>query len=279
MPELPEVEVTAQRLRASLVGATLTACRFSNKRLRHPFPKAVLARLAGETLAGIGRRAKYLLLEFPQGWLVAHLGMSGAIRLCEKDGPDVLHDHVRMAFITAHGKAIDVVYHDPRRFGSFRWVERSQAMLLDRCISASPLGMEPFDPAFDGAWLHSASRGKQIAVKQWLLAGHAVVGVGNIYASEVMFRAGIDPRRKAGSLSLARCELLANAIREVLAQAIAAGGTTLQDFTAPDGSEGRYGQSHQVYGREGLACPRCRQSIARIVQQQRSTFFCRGCQR
>lgn len=279
MPELPEVEVTAQRLRASLAGATLANCRVSNKRLRHPFPKAALARLAGQTLIGIGRRAKYLLLEFPQGWLVVHLGMSGAIRLCDPDAPDVLHDHVRMHFISAQGRPMDVVYHDPRRFGSFRWVDRRRGMQLDRSLSRSPLGMEPFDPVFDGALLHRASRKKKSSVKQWLLSGHAVVGVGNIYASEVMFLAGIDPRRKAESLSLARCGRLARAIRRVLASAIDAGGTTLQDFTAPDGSEGRYGQSHQVYGREGLACPRCGSPISRIVQQQRSTFFCRGCQR
>lgn len=279
MPELPEVEVTAQRLRASLAGATLAECRSGAKRLRHPFPKAAATRLAGQPLIRIGRRAKYLLLEFPPGWLAVHLGMSGAIRLCGPDEPEILHDHVRMRFACPEKIMVDLVYHDPRRFGSFRWIDRRYADSLDQQLSNSPLGVEPLGTVFNGAYLHKASRGKKVSVKQWLLSGHAVVGVGNIYASEVMFISGIDPRRKAGSLSLAHCELLADAIVKVLRQAIDAGGTTLQDFTAPDGSEGRYGQSHQVYGREGLACPRCGKSIVRIVQQQRSTFCCRGCQR
>lgn len=279
MPELPEVEVTAQRLRASLNGATLLHCRFGNKRLRHAFPKAAVARLIGEPLRSIGRRAKYLLLEFPEGWLAVHLGMSGSFEIRAPGAGDVLHDHVRMQFAAPGSARIDLVYHDPRRFGSLRWIARSGAHRLDQELSASVLGMEPFDPAFDGQALYRASRGKATSVKQWLLAGKAVVGVGNIYASEALFDAGIDPRKKAGSLSRARCDGLALAIRKILKNAIDAGGTTLQDFVAPDGSEGRYGQSHQVYGREGMACPRCGGVIVRIVQQQRSTFFCRGCQR
>lgn len=279
MPELPEVEVTAQRLRSSLIGATLVSCRFGNKRLRHPFPKSAMSRLCGTSLTDIGRRAKYLLLQFPQGWLAVHLGMSGSMELRSPLKPSVLHDHVRLSFQSARGKPLDVVYHDPRRFGSWRWIERDGQEKLDELLSASPLGVEPLSPSFDGTVLYQQSRDKKASIKQWLLAGQAVVGVGNIYASEALFAARIHPRRMAKTLSRAQCTELADAIRMILTNAIQAGGSTLQDFVAPDGSTGRYGASHQVYGREGRACPRCGSAIIRFVQQQRSTFCCRGCQR
>ncbi|MBU3725114.1 MAG: bifunctional DNA-formamidopyrimidine glycosylase/DNA-(apurinic or apyrimidinic site) lyase [Burkholderiaceae bacterium] len=283
MPELPEVEVTAQALRPAIDGARLKGFRFSGKSLRHPFPKAALARLQGASVVAVGRRAKYVLIEFPIGWLAIHLGMSGSIDC--RIGVETIawgpHDHVGLSFEGTKGGSVMLVYHDPRRFGSFQWIEKAglgAADIADR-LGPGACGMEPLDPAFTGRWLFDASRGRKVAIKQWLMDGRTVVGVGNIYACEALFDAGIHPRRAARAVSLKRYEQLAPAIQRILNQAIAQGGSTIQDFHGPDGQAGRYGQSHRVYGREGQPCPRCARPIRRIVQGQRSTFFCHGCQR
>jgi formamidopyrimidine-DNA glycosylase len=288
MPELPEVEVTAQQLRTRIAGATLVAVRFSGKRLRHAFPRQALDGLCGQVVLGIGRRAKYLLLEFEAGWIAVHLGMSGTLQACHPDTPARPHDHVRIRCRLSDASMHDVVFHDPRRFGSFQWIRRSDvtaATSLGDWLGDSARGIEPFDPAFNGDWLYRQSRGKTTPIKQWLMSGQTVVGVGNIYACEALFAAGIHPGRAARAISKVRYGRLAVAIQQILTDAIAAGGSTISDFLGADGKAGRYGQSHRVYGRENDVCPRCEATgrtnatIHRMAQQQRSTFYCRVCQR
>lgn len=289
MPELPEVEVTARALRDAIGGSRFQAFRFSGKSLRHPFPKAALARLQGACVVSVGRRAKYVLVEFPAGWLAIHLGMSGSISCRKFDGPIAsagpvslgLHDHVWLEFQASAGRSVAVVYHDPRRFGSFQWIEKDKSNAGDFgvLLGTGASGVEPLDEAFSGGALFAASRGRRVSVKQWLMDGKTVVGVGNIYACEALFDAGIHPTRAAGAVSMRRYERLAAAIQRILTQAIASGGSTIADFHGPDGQAGRYGQSHRVYGREGQPCVGCGKSIRRIVQGQRSTFYCHGCQR
>lgn len=283
MPELPEVEVTARALRDAIGGSRLSAFRFSGKPLRHPFPRAALTHLRGAAVVSVGRRAKYVLVEFPSGWLAIHLGMSGSIE-CMACGPAPAlgpHDHVWLEFQAAGARSVGVRYHDPRRFGSFRWIAKNTVPLADigPVLGIGASGMEPLDEAFNGSRLFEASRGRRLSVKQWLMDGKIVVGVGNIYACEALFEAGIHPARQARAVSLQRYERLAAAIVRILTQAITQGGSTIADFYGPDGQAGSYGQSHRVYGREGAPCLSCGRPIRRIVQGQRSTFFCHGCQR
>ena len=280
MPDLPEVEVTARALASRLEGACLDGWSFSGRALRHAFPADALAGLQGLPLRRIGRRAKYVLMTFDTGCLAIHLGMSGAMR-CEEEppGPGLLHDHVRMSFRDACGRGLVAIFHDPRRFGSFQWLKRDGAADIGLLLGESASGMEPLDPGFDGSFLHRASRGVRTSIKPWLMSGRLVVGVGNIYACEALFAAGIHPRRPARAVSRQRYERLALAIRRVLEDAIAAGGSSISDFIGPDGIPGRYGQSHRVYGREAAPCMVCGTPIRRILQQQRSSFYCHACQR
>lgn len=288
MPELPEVEVTARHLGAALRGATLRSSQFSGKRLRHPFPRQAMASLVGQRLNQVSRRAKYLLLAFDNGWLAVHLGMSGVMQCCDPATPPRLHDHVRLSFRLDSGNMMDVVFHDPRRFGSFQWIDYAElgdTRDLGELLGESARGIEPFDPAFDGDFLYQQSRGKTTPIKHWLMSGQTVVGVGNIYACEALFESGIHPARAADSIARPRYQSLATAIRRILAAAIASGGSTISDFLGPDGQAGRYGGSHQVYDHEGAPCPRCislgnsKAKIRRMIQQQRSTFYCCVCQR
>lgn len=283
MPELPEVEVTARALRDTIEGSRLQAVGFSGKALRHPLPRAALARLKNAPVVSVGRRAKYVLVEFPSGWLAIHLGMSGSMA-CHMGGTAPrrgVHDHVWLEFQGEAGRRVAVVYHDPRRFGSFQWIARDAAAASDVGIllGEGASGMEPLEAAFGGQKLFERSRGRRCSVKQWLMDGKTVVGVGNIYACEALFVSGIHPQRAARAVSLKRYERLAAAIQQILGQAIDQGGSTIADFHGPDGQAGRYGQSHRVYGREGEPCVRCDKAIRRIVQGQRSTFYCHGCQR
>jgi len=280
MPELPEVEVTARVLASRLDGARLVGWSFSGRALRHPFPGDAMSALEGATVRRVGRRAKYVLMVFDRGCLAIHLGMSGAMR-CEEDActPALLHDHVRMAFIDTRGHRLTAVFHDPRRFGSFQWLADASPTDPGPWLGESACGIEPLDPAFDGALLHRLSRGVRTPIKPWLMSGRVVVGVGNIYACEALFDAGIHPARRAGAVSRERYERLAPAICRVLEAAIAAGGSSISDFVGADGSPGRYGQSHRVYGRAGQPCTACGTALRRIVQQQRSTFYCHVCQR
>jgi len=275
MPELPEVEVTRRFLADSLQGHQVQAVRVYEARLRWPVPAQLVGALVGRRLLDIDRRGKYLLWRFEHGVLISHLGMTGAWRIhpAAQPPPRRAHDHVDLEFDGPLARLTD-----PRRFGALLWHDAAQGEVEDHRLLAT-LGVEPLQAGFDGGQLYRSTRGRAASIKQVLLAGNAVVGVGNIYASESLFRAGIDPRASARSLGRVRCARLASAIRQVLAEAIVAGGSTLRDYTGADGVEGRYAQQARVYGRDGQDCPVCSRPIRRIVQAQRATYWCPRCQR
>ncbi|NBW01272.1 MAG: bifunctional DNA-formamidopyrimidine glycosylase/DNA-(apurinic or apyrimidinic site) lyase [Betaproteobacteria bacterium] len=282
MPELPEVEVTARALRQAISGCVFQGFRYSGKRLRHAFPRAALGRLIGTPVLSISRRAKYVLLEFEPGWIAVHLGMSGSMEQVRcRDHALGLHDHVMLEFESVKGESRLLVFNDPRRFGSWQWLDRRRAEKSDlgALLGGASSGLEPFDSRFNGQWMAESARSRRVGIKQWLMSGSVVVGVGNIYACESLFEAGIHPLRKASAISRARYDYLANAVRRILQAAIDSGGSTIQNFAGLDGEAGRYGQKHCVYGREGEPCPRCSRPIRRVIIGQRSTFFCHGCQR
>jgi len=272
MPELPEVEVTRRALAPHVEGRVVRAVHVRDRRLRWPVPLDLAQRLTGQRVAHLQRRGKYLLWRFSGGTLISHLGMSGSWRVHAGGAPPPgRHDHVDLAFD-------DCVLRltDPRRFGALLWHPEAEG---DAHPLLAHLGIEPFDPAFDGAWLHAGTRGRSTSIKQVLLAGDVVVGVGNIYASESLFRARIHPALPARRLGLARCTRLAEAVRAVLGEAIAVGGSTLRDFSAGAGAEGYFTQEAAVYDRAGLPCRVCAAPIRRRVQGQRATYFCPRCQR
>ncbi|HXF44492.1 MAG TPA: bifunctional DNA-formamidopyrimidine glycosylase/DNA-(apurinic or apyrimidinic site) lyase [Burkholderiaceae bacterium] len=278
MPELPEVEVTRRALAPHVEGLTVRAVRVRERRLRWPVPAQLARWLAGRPLLRLDRRGKYLLWRFAHGTLISHLGMSGSWRLHLTAPPAPgAHDHADLVF--AAGRTVRVArLTDPRRFGALLWHPHARGDVERHALLAG-LGREPLDPRFDGAYLYAATRGRRAPIKQVLLAGDIVVGVGNIYASESLFRAGIDPRRPAHRLGRARCARLAEAIRAVLAEAIEAGGATLRDFIGADGRAGYFMMDARVYDRAGLPCRACGTTIRRIVQGQRATYYCPRCQR
>lgn len=270
MPELPEVEVTRRSLAPALSGATIRGA-WQGKSLRVALG-CDTTRLAGLQIGAVERRGKYILADAGAGVLIIHLGMSGSLQWFADPAPP-RSAWVRFELLTDRGV---LRLDDPRRFGAVVWHEGAdvaQHPLLRR------LGREPLEPGFDGALLHAAARGRRVSVKQWLLAGHAVVGVGNIYASEALFEAGIHPATAAGRLSRARCDRLAQAVRGVLGRAIEAGGSTLRDFSDAQGQAGHFQHAAAVYGRAGEPCMHCGRPVRRIVQGQRSTFYCPSCQR
>ncbi len=275
MPELPEVEVTARALAHRFDGRRVEAVRIHNRQLRWRIPKSLAATVTGQCIEHIDRRGKYLLWHLASGVLISHLGMSGSWRIHEAGRwpPRQRHDHVELECDGAVARL-----NDPRRFGALLWHAASSGDVLTHPLLAQ-LGIEPFDPRFGGDWLFAATRARRSAIKQVLLAGKTVVGIGNIYATECLFEARIHPQTEAGRIARLRYARLAGAIRRVLMQAIAAGGSSLRDFTATDGIEGRYTEFAQAYGRDGLPCPRCRTPIRRYVQGQRATYFCPRCQR
>lgn len=279
MPELPEVEVTRRALAPEVEGGIVQALVVREPRLRWPISASLPRRLAGAQLLRLERRGKYLLWRFPHGTLISHLGMSGSWRLHQGPAPTPgPHDHADLIVRQEQGLRV-LRLTDPRRFGALLW-QRGGDRSLARHLLLVHLGIEPFDPRFDGAFLHARTRVRRSAIKQVLLAGDIVVGVGNIYASESLFQAGIDPRTRADRLTRPRCERLAQAIRLVLAQAIEVGGSSLRDFVGADGREGYFMVEAFVYDRNGLACRRCRTGvIRRIVQGARATYFCPHCQR
>ncbi len=271
MPELPEVEITRRSFAEALDGATVTGVQLG-KPLRWPLGVPI-ASLVGATVGLATRRAKYLWLPMsgPDGGLLLHLGMSGSLALGEER---MLGPHQHFALHTSRGS---LVLTDPRRFGAVVW---SAGLAVDpaRKLLAG-LGAEPFDPALTGATLRAAWRKRRTPIKQLLLAGEGVVGAGNIYACEALWRAGIRPSTPGARLSEARCERLRLAVREVLGQALALGGSTLRDFSDAHGVAGAYQTQAAVYDREGQPCPRCAAPIQRVVQAARSTYFCARCQR
>lgn len=270
MPELPEVETTCSGIRPHLEGHTLDALVVRNPRLRQPLPAGLGPLLAGRRLLAVRRRAKYLLFDFGDGTLIVHLGMSGSLRLVPAGMPPGAHDHVDFVF---GGQLLRL--RDPRRFGLVLW--QPGAAALHPLLAG--LGPEPLSAAFDGAWLHRVTRGLRAPIKHVLMDSHRVVGVGNIYASESLFRARVHPLEAAGRLGPQRCARLVAAVRETLAAAIAAGGSTLRDFVGGDGQPGYFQQQYFVYGREGEACRVCATPVRRVVSAQRATFFCPRCQR
>lgn len=269
MPELPEVEVTRRGIVPSLTGGTVSGVTLRTPRLRYPLPPGLARSLIGRTLQSVARRGKYLLLDFGQGTLLLHLGMSGSLRLLASGTAPEKHDHLDLEF----GRTL-LRLRDPRRFGAALWLEGDPA----RHPLLSALGLEPLEEEFTPLWLFARTRGKNAPIKQTLMDSHLVVGIGNIYASESLFRAGIDPRTSAGKISRKRYERLVPEIRATLEAAIAAGGSSLRDFVHSDGSSGYFQQQYFVYGRSGQPCLVCGRPIRELRQGQRASFFCPGCQ-
>lgn len=276
MPELPEVEVTRRGIEPWVAGRRVERVDVRTSALRWPVPASLAATLKGLTIRNVARRGKYLLFEVDDGWFIVHLGMTGTLRVLRnlpKLPAAAKHDHVDWIF-----DEFILRFRDPRRFGAVLWHPREAGDVLGHPLLAD-LGVEPFTPAFCGALLFRKTRGRKVSVKQALLAGDIVVGVGNIYASESLFRAGIRPTTPAGRVSLARYELLADAVRAVLASAIEKGGSTLRDFVGSNGESGYFQLEYFVYDRAGEPCRVCGTPIRQIVQGQRSTYYCPRCQR
>lgn len=269
MPELPEVETSRRGIEPHIAGTRVSRVVIRNRSLRWPVSKIVDQNLVGMTVDSVTRRAKYLLINTEKGAAILHLGMSGSVFIVDRDTPAGIHDHVDIDFDS--GKTLR--FRDPRRFGSLHW---SKEPLEHKLLKT--LGPEPLGDDFDGDYLWAKSRGRKVSIKQFIMNAQVVVGVGNIYASESLFLACINPRRAAGRVSLQRCEFLATAIKNVLANAIKAGGTTLRDFYGGDGEAGYFQQQLEAYGREGEHCRRCNTPITSIVQGQRTTFYCKQCQ-
>lgn len=274
MPELPEVETTRRGIAPIMTDRRLESFLVHDPRLRWPVPPDLGATISGHRVRHCGRRGKYLLIEFDHGTQIVHLGMSGSLRRVPPGEPRRKHDHAEWIFEDAR-----FLLHDPRRFGAILWHPAGDGPVEGHPL-LTKLGVEPLDPVFDGACLHRAFAGRQLPVKQALMAGTIVVGVGNIYASEALFLAGIDPRTPAGRLSRRRCDRLAQAVKQVLNQALDSGGSTLRDYVNATGEPGAYFTLHAaVYERAGMPCRVCATPIRRIVQGQRATYFCPRCQR
>ncbi|HUO44471.1 MAG TPA: bifunctional DNA-formamidopyrimidine glycosylase/DNA-(apurinic or apyrimidinic site) lyase [Burkholderiales bacterium] len=270
MPELPEVETTCRGLRPHLEGARIATAIVRQRALRQPVPRMLAQRVAGATVRAINRRGKYLLIDLGHGALIVHLGMSGRLWLVDAATPPQSHDHFDL--VLASGAAVRL--RDPRRFGLVLWHHGdplTHALLRD-------IGPEPFGPDFDGAWLYGQTRNRSGAVKNALMDSHLVAGIGNIYANEALFRAGINPKTPARRIGLARCQLLAGKIRETLKLAIDAGGSSLRDYVNSDGLAGNFQERFMVYGRAQQPCFNCGAPIRELRQGQRSTFYCTTCQ-
>ncbi|MGI9264399.1 MAG: bifunctional DNA-formamidopyrimidine glycosylase/DNA-(apurinic or apyrimidinic site) lyase [Gammaproteobacteria bacterium] len=275
MPELPEVETTRCGIEPALLNERVARVTIRQRKLRQPIPKRLDAALPGSLITAVERRAKYILLGTDRGTALLHLGMSGSVRLLDRPGTAGKHDHVDI--VMANG--ITLRFNDPRRFGLLLWTTRDPL--------AHPLlrhlGPEPLEGGFDGRHLHRLAKGRRLAIKNYIMDGRIVVGVGNIYASEALHLAGIHPGRSAGRIAYARMENLSDHIKSVLSSAIAQGGTTLRDFTDGDGRPGYFAQQLHVYDRAGAPCLNCDLGdaavIRRVVIGQRSSYYCPKCQR
>ena len=271
MPELPEVETTCRGIQPHLEGMVVKGAIVRQPKLRWPVPCALGRLLSGQPILAVRRRAKYLLVEMPKGHLILHLGMSGSLRIVEAAEPAGFHDHIDL--VLENGKSLRL--RDPRRFGAVLWT--------DQDVYGHPLlqnlGPEPLADSFDGEYLYRRSRGRRAPVKTFLMDGRIVVGVGNIYANEALFAAGIRPDRAAGRISLRRYNTLAEEVKSVLARAIELGGTTLRDFVGGEGKPGYFRLELAAYGREGEPCVICAQPLRGIRLGQRATVYCAACQR
>ena len=274
MPELPEVEITRRGIEPFLAGNVITGVRVGERQLRWPIPRNLAARVTGRRIAGVARRGKYILIDCGAngraGWLIVHLGMSGSLRIVGSRTRPQRHDHFDLLL----GKRL-LRLRDPRRFGAVLW----EGGDIARHPLLASLGCEPLEDEFSGAALHALTRARKAPIKLVLMNSSIVVGVGNIYANESLFHAGINPRTPASRLSRARCAALAAAVKSTLAQALKAGGSSLRDFVHSDGSSGYFQQQFYVYGRAGLPCRNCGTPIRALRQGQRSTFHCPVCQK
>lgn len=271
MPELPEVETTRRGISPHILSKPIRAVVIRQHCLRWPVPAALEKELVGKGVTAVGRRAKYLILHFEHGCVILHLGMSGSLRIVSASAPADKHDHIDIVF---HDDTC-LRFRDPRRFGSIHWTGRDplqHPLLRD-------LGPEPLEQDFNAAYLYGLSRRRTQPVKAFIMDSRTVVGVGNIYASEALFRSGIHPLRKAGNISLKRYGKLAASIRDVLNAALAKGGTTLRDFVGGDGSPGYFRLELDVYDRAGEGCSNCSGRIRQVRLGQRSTYYCPQCQR
>lgn len=271
MPELPEVETTRRGIEPHLLNRRIVQAVVREPRLRRPIPADLARHVENSEIHAVQRRGKYLLLHCGCGHLLIHLGMSGSLRIVPADTPVQKHEHFDLVLDGGHC----LRYRDPRRFGLLLWTAEDPAAhpLL------APLGPEPLGPEFDADYLKQCAHGRKSAIKPFLMDSHVVVGVGNIYANESLFSAGIHPARAAGRISLTRCKILVHAVREVLGAAIAQGGTTLRDFVDGEGKPGYFKQSLNVYGRAGEPCVDCARPIQVQTLGRRATYFCPHCQR
>ncbi len=273
MPELPEVEVVCRGLTPLLKNSRIEHVQLIHHRLRYPLPKELGVQLPGLSIRAVKRRAKYLLFYFDSNLvLVWHLGMTGQFHLLDSSSPKALHEHVRIDL--SHGKSL--CYRDARRFG---YVGLTTVEKLQEHPWFRGLGPEPLSDAFHAQALYDFCRGRKMPIKTMLMNNEVVVGVGNIYASEALFRSGIHPARVSGRISMKRISRLVEAIKQVLSEAIEAGGSTISDFVKADGKPGYFAHQFRVYGREGEGCLQCGKAIRRIVQSGRSSFYCPLCQR
>jgi formamidopyrimidine-DNA glycosylase len=270
MPELPEVEITRRGIEPFIVGRTITGLIVRNPNLRWRVPRGLARTLVGQEVKRVERRGKYLLLECGSGCLILHLGMSGSLRVIDPCTPAQAHDHVDLVF----GETA-LRLRDPRRFGALLW----QRGDVQRHRLLAGLGVEPLSDRFSAEYLYAATRRRQAGIKQVLMNANIVVGVGNIYANESLFRAGVHPRRRARRLTRADCERLVHNVRETLRDALAAGGSSLRDFVHSDGASGYFQQSYYVYDRAGQPCRVCGSAIRLARLGSRSSFFCAACQK
>ena len=269
MPELPEVETSRRGILPYLKGQTIEQIIVRNPKLRWPIDETI-NNTQGQVIVDVKRRAKYLLLQLTHDWIVIHLGMSGSLRILETNQPPGKHDHVDLVLVNG----VRLRYTDPRRFGAWLWTYS-----IEELTQLKRLGPEPLTDDFSANYLFEKANHRKIPIKSWIMDNHIVVGVGNIYASESLFLAKINPNRKVSSLTLVECERLVTAIKLVLTKSIEQGGTTLKDFVQSDGKPGYFVQNLQVYGREGEQCLICQSNIKSNRIGQRNTFYCENCQK
>ncbi|MFC1750023.1 bifunctional DNA-formamidopyrimidine glycosylase/DNA-(apurinic or apyrimidinic site) lyase [Pseudomonadota bacterium] len=271
MPELPEVETTRSGIAPHVENKTISQVVVRCKKLRYPVPTRMAKEALGQRVDIVERRGKYLLLRTVAGTILVHLGMSGSLRLVDSALPAEKHDHVDIVLNDQRCLRL----HDPRRFGAVLWIKGDP---YDHDLLSS-LGPEPLNDAFDGDYLYQRSRGRRVSIKQFVMDSKLVVGVGNIYASESLFMAGMRPQTAAGKVSRVRYQKLAAVIKDVLSMAIKQGGTTLRDFVDGSGKPGYFQQQLNVYGRDGEPCNVCSTAIKHLQQGQRSSYYCPCCQR
>lgn len=270
MPELPEVETTRRGITPHLVNQKILKIIVRQRQLRWPIPSNLNKSMTGQTIYAIDRRAKYLLLQTTNGTLIIHLGMSGSLRILSQQTPATKHDHLDI--LLENGNLLRL--RDPRRFGAVLWSKLDPFKHKLLC----QLGVEPLSQALNGEYLFNKAKNRKLAIKQMIMDSHIVVGIGNIYANEALFVAGILPNLPAGELTIERMENLSRAIKKVLNKAIKSGGTSLRDFVQSDGRPGYFQQQLNVYNRSDQACLRCGNSISMVKQGQRATYFCSHCQ-